>query len=65
MGEIGNVFNAAVLNGLGVWRHMWEAEIRRLPQVQSQPGLHGEVQASLDCRVRTCLKIKQNKRLKY
>lgn len=61
MGEIGNVFNAAVLNGLGVCWYMWEAEIRRLPQVQSQPRLHSEVHASPDCRVRPCLKIKQNK----
>lgn len=56
MGEIGNVFNAVVLNDLRVWQRMWEAEIRRLPQVQSQPGLHSELQVRLGCTVRPCLK---------
>jgi hypothetical protein len=39
----------------------WEAEEGGLQKVQSQPGLHSELQASLGYSVRLCLKTKQNK----
>lgn len=41
-----------------------EAEARGLPQVQDQPGLPSEIQASLDSRVRSCIRNKNKQKSK-
>lgn len=50
---------------LGAWLSIRETETGGLLRVQVQPQLYNTFQASLEYRVRPCLKFKKRKEKKY